>query len=289
MGRIRGKRNRDQDRYWHERRKATQAGMVGASDVALCLNCGLVSPASSMFKGWCEPCMERWRATADPVMLAQAAAGYAPPACLPAPSDRDVQRILDFIVTPKDDKEYRTLLLYFGGGSIGRMQALWNFCKTMEVMEMKTTGEVMRLTKASHDLVHRCGLHAPVQKSSLDSFFGRVFNSGDFKPFERDKHLGEYMRWFADANKFWLFPLRRISEVAEWKTRRNWRRMPRVTTPLTVHWPFLHKEAAKDHLDIMLVDSLVPKGIPEQWRQDMCQDLFVAVLSGEIEPDRLHR
>ncbi len=34
MGRIRGKRNRDQDRYTHERRKITQAGMVGVAAIS---------------------------------------------------------------------------------------------------------------------------------------------------------------------------------------------------------------------------------------------------------------
>lgn len=45
MGRLRGKRNRDQDRYWHERRKAVQDGMVGAPDVPPCVFCGALVPS----------------------------------------------------------------------------------------------------------------------------------------------------------------------------------------------------------------------------------------------------
>ena len=203
-------------------------------------------------------------------------------------TDRAVERILNFIAEPKVDEEYLPLLLFLGNGTVGRMQALWNFCKTMQILELETTAAVWRLTKASHDTVHRCGLHAPVPKSTLDGFFSRVMFAEGFKPFQRDQHLREYMRWFADNNRVWLFPRTRISSVAEWKTTRAWRRFPRLPhKPLTEVWPFLHKEAAKDHLDILLVDSLVPKGIPEQWRQDICQDLFVAILTGEVEPDEL--
>lgn len=40
MGRLRGKRNRDQDRYWTIQRRAEQSGMVGAMDVPNCCFCG---------------------------------------------------------------------------------------------------------------------------------------------------------------------------------------------------------------------------------------------------------
>lgn len=261
--------------------------MVGAVDAILCTQCGSVSPTSESFHGWCLSCMTAWRDTADPVMLAQAAAGYAPKSCIPAPSDNAVSRILEFLAIPKDDKQFIPLLLFRGNGTIGRMQALWNFCKTMELLDLKTTAEVLRLSQASHDLTHRCGLHAPPQRSALSGFMSRVFNA-DFAPLKSDPRLHDYMRSFASDNKLWLFQLTPISSTAEWKTRRAWRQFPRLKhKPMTEHWPFLHKEAARDHLHIMMVDQLVPKGIPEQWRQDMCQDLFVAILTGELKPEHL--
>jgi hypothetical protein len=168
------------------------------------------------------------------------------------------------------------------------MQAMWNWVKTMEFLELKTTAEVLRLSQASHDVVHRCGLHAPVQRSTLMGFFSRVFYAEDFKPIERDPHLFDYMHTFALENKILIYPPTPIPAIAEWRTTRSWRTIPKIRhKPMTEHWPFLHKEVAKDHLDIMMVDSLIPKGIPEQWRQDMCQDLFVAILSGEVDPDEL--
>lgn len=61
MGRLRGQRNRDQDRYWHERRKAEQSGMVGAMDVPLCMFCAhLVAPVDAHFNdfgdAYCRSC-----------------------------------------------------------------------------------------------------------------------------------------------------------------------------------------------------------------------------------------
>jgi hypothetical protein len=70
MGRIRGKRNRDSDRYWHERRKAEQGGMVGAMDVPVCCFCGcLVAPIDAEYNAsgdaYCRPCgVERGLITA---------------------------------------------------------------------------------------------------------------------------------------------------------------------------------------------------------------------------------
>lgn len=203
MGRIRGQRNRDQDRFHHLRRKQTQAGMVGASCVAFCTNCKLATPSSEVVHGWCLRCTTAWRDTADPVMLAQAAEGYAPAACLSAPTDDVVGRILEFVATPKVDKEYLTLLLYSGRGTVGRMQSLWNFCKTMELLELRTTAEVLKLTKASHDLVHRCGLHAPVQRTTLDSYFARILHSNEFKPAQRDKRLVDYILAHVLAPLLW--------------------------------------------------------------------------------------
>jgi hypothetical protein len=45
MGRLRGKRNRDQDRYWTIQRRAEQSGMVGAVDVPVCCFCGALTPS----------------------------------------------------------------------------------------------------------------------------------------------------------------------------------------------------------------------------------------------------
>lgn len=45
MGRLRGKRNRDQDRYWTIQRRASQEGMVGALDVPVCCFCGALTPS----------------------------------------------------------------------------------------------------------------------------------------------------------------------------------------------------------------------------------------------------
>jgi len=42
-----------------------------------------------------------------------------------------------------------------------------------------------------------------------------------------------------------------------------------------------------EHADIMLINSLVPRGLPEWIRADICQDMMVALLSGEIERDKL--
>src|SRR5688500_1184059 len=74
MGRIRGKRKRDSDRYWHLRRKQTQAGMVARplEASALCAKCGQLTPRESMHKGWCLSCVSEWVGTVDPWLIYQA-------------------------------------------------------------------------------------------------------------------------------------------------------------------------------------------------------------------------
>lgn len=56
------------------------------------------------------------------------------------------------------------------------------------------------------------------------------------------------------------------------------------------YWPYLaegQKEAGVDLL--MQIHALIPKGIPDHLRADMCQELCVAFLSGEFDtakPDK---
>lgn len=48
-----------------------------------------------------------------------------------------------------------------------------------------------------------------------------------------------------------------------------------------LQYPYV-ADPAPEHLDLLVVNDLVPKGIPEWIRADICQNIMLAVLEGEI-------
>lgn len=272
--------------YLQTRHKQFRGGLLRASKAATCFNCGHLAPLSDLVKGWCLGCMQSWKATADHGMIAQVAKGYSPESVLRPITPAQMDGIKFAVAEPKRDEDYIDLVLFKGNASIGRMQAYWNFARSMERLEIASTADMLKLGIASHDTLHLCGMHAPVQRLGIQSFLSRLFTSDAFEPIKRDHHLREYLRGFSHDNKLHVFHLERISRSAD-RSHRSWRGKEKIV-PLSAYWPFLHKhERSSDCEHLLAVDRLVPKGIPEQWRQDMCQDLVVALLTGDLTIDNL--
>lgn len=76
MGRIRGKRNRDSDRYWQAIRKTSCSGLSGAPLACVCFNCGTMTNASSLYNDWCISCVLRWGHPEDANDLLKALPGW---------------------------------------------------------------------------------------------------------------------------------------------------------------------------------------------------------------------
>lgn len=287
-------------------------GMVDTVRASKCASCGHLVTSAEMFKGWCASCIASWGATANHAVIAAGVSAHAAAQQRPEPpTARSYERLKDRIAERRPDAWFIPMLLYIGGQSIGQMQANWNFLQAMYELEVMTTGQAFKLGKESHDVLHICGRHAPMASMSLGGFISRVINSpevwNDVEP-----QMRNYIREFihSQGGNFLSLcgPRQRIDRYAEpgTKTRRSWRRDANyksraskkteriaweqkyggVIKPVPNFWPFAVRQAPTEHEMLNAIDHLT-RGIPEQWRQDVCQDLVVAVLAGEVTLNNL--
>ena len=73
-----------------------------------------------------------------------------------------------------------------------------------------------------------------------------------------------------------------------WRGALTPRRKPNAIGIQASFYPYLIHEAKQDdHELLMLVNNAAPKHVPEQMRADLCQDMIVAILSGEMDKTEL--
>jgi len=193
--------------------------------------------------------------------------------------------------THEAEKELEPLLLHQGNLTTGRAQALFNFTLAAQHMEAQRVGDLVMLSKGWPDLSHSVGLHRPITAiATVEAFWGRMLQDPqtlELRPGMRDYVLGVF-----DASERRVpGPLPRIDRYSIWSTR-EWRRQRApgwrvrrptiVYEPVTEVWPFLTKAEPTEHDLLMAVDAVVPKTLPETIRQDVCQDLILAVLEGTV-------
>lgn len=81
-----------------------------------------------------------------------------------------------------------------------------------------------------------------------------------------------------------------------YKTAYNWAKSFRVllgnvkqTRTQDNRWPFLNEDRSEADKLVALVNGAVPRGLPEQIRADVCQDMILGVLTGDITEEGLER
>lgn len=301
MGAKRGQRNRDQDRYWHERRKAEQGGMVGAALAVTCQKCGDVSPEAETFKGWCLPCVEAWTDTVDPWVLKQAQ-GRLPESVIAHTLVRDVEQLEVRLIQDRPaDEEFLPLTQFMGSRGLGQQRSMWNYLQALYVFEVGTTRDALQFGIHAPNTVHLCGRHAPVQRISIQGFLSRIHSAGDaFKPWGRDRRFVDFMRGFIADNRIRLFKYQPhgVDVFDRARLQRVYAKIgkPHFDRCCPAHWPFEGEHAGrqreKGELEelpdvVMQVGELVPNSLPWSVREDLCQDLVVAVLGGETTIEEL--
>lgn len=301
--------------YLQTRHKARGQLLSRHASPGCCLRCQLPKPHDQLFKQWCIECLANWGASADPLLIESARAAYAMSSTIAAvpepPTVQAYERLKERIAERRPDEWFIPMTLFIGNYSIGQAQANWNFLQAMYELEIMTTAHAFKFGKESHDILHLCGRHAPMPASSLGSFIGRVIHSRVWHDVE--PHMREYINDLLAENRalrIWSLPRTPISAIASNKSkppRRAYRCDPNRKTlarkqaerekldryyggtvqPVPAFWPFAVRQAPTEHEMLHLIDRAT-RGIPEQWRQDVCQDLVVAVLSGETTLENLH-
>ena len=193
------------------------------------------------------------------------------------------------IVRPGIEKMLLPLAMYRGSVSLGNVQRKWNFAIAMMHAEAENYGDGVKLSN-NGDYPHLCEPVTKVQHLTMRSFFSRL----RLNPRVTDNipHLTEYVKWVCPEG-FGLTPVSLYTsrtDAASWRIFRKSPKGPRVS-PKEIFYPYvIHKPNHDDGgaYDMMvLVNNAVPKGLPDFLRADICQDLIVGLLSGEISKDEL--
>lgn len=232
----------------------------------------------------------------------------------------DFARLKGHIVRPDFDKHLMPLLYYRGNLSLGRMSRMWNFVVTCMESNVTSAAEAAKLSH-NPDYAHLCGTIKPMKIGQLPGLFGRLIDNTNVT--NNISGLTEYVRDFKgwkfvptpvglytndpyhkDRGAWWRvrdFSPEVLAERAAKKARRkaateertkgrNARRMLNRKTAERLSYPYmLHRPQDGDGERALLIEvhDAVPKQLPDWLRADICQDLLVAILAGEIDRSEL--
>lgn len=201
----------------------------------------------------------------------------------------DTTKVKQFITEPNLEIELRPLLLFRGGLTIGRAKTCFNFLRYAMEAKLPTMAEIWRASSGDNDIAHLCGFHARSgwQRMGMSGFFSRVLQSPSL--LTKTPALRDYIYWVVDQTpRGVIYPLDRLSEIGSRKSLHEWRRPAKKrVAPMAEVYPFITTTPTEDHDLLLAVDRLVPKNISADSRADICQDMIVAILLGEISLDNL--
>lgn len=199
-----------------------------------------------------------------------------------APADFKIQRVKERICRPIPEKAIHSLLMFHGGQVESRAAIMYNLLASAKDSEVKTFAAITKASQLLTDPIHYCGIHRTLDRFSLVGFCSRLWYSPDVLKMESDWR--DYLIFLFENSRAFPYFLNRVSNKSAW-SHRTWRRQsirrPTVA-PVTEYYPFIVGTPTSDHDLILAVDALVPKGIPSDARADICQDMLVSILTGEI-------
>lgn len=182
--------------------------------------------------------------------------------------------------------------------SPGRQASMFKFTRLLMSSEVYHLDDIRSISKESHDLVHLSGVHKfryepPTTKAAeLRYFWGLLWSDG--RAFNQYPDLRKYIVDVCETSAFkggWakrpmgLFLTNGLRQhnypwrTPEWYADRQPPKIPYQN--LTEFYPFISTTPNEDHELLLAVDALVPKGLNSNTRADVCQDMIVAILSGE--------
>lgn len=210
------------------------------------------------------------------------------------PSESQISRIQEHITQPYQEDEFYPVLLYRGQADIGRAKTMYNYFAASMEQETKSISSMHFRSEANrpgYPVAHLTGSHAWVIGEKVLHHWGSRFLQHP-ELLARTPHLREYIEYLRDEGGLklaHLSPIPRFSPhpatkygIKPW--RYQYQRI--VSQPIAQFWPFVGEYTAPDldGLDMLqAVDAVVPRSIPSQVREDLCQDLIVSLLTREFE------
>lgn len=232
--------------------------------------------------------------------------------------------ILEKLKTQVGDPEWPERLVplfLFKGTKPSRIHTLWNVAHAMYLCESESISYGIKLlnTQKSHyhsgkaqtylhwdgppnEIGHFCGLHSSLQSSSLRGIFARLRGSKELTD-SISPAFTEYVEYVHPMPCYYeRVPQQsnytKLQHLAWWRTPREHKRRGRkailIQREKKPAWYMQDAPSILNRLnvsaDIALmqhIHSVLPRGLPHDIRDDLCQDLLVAVLSGETSVSNL--
>lgn len=199
------------------------------------------------------------------------------------------------VVQPGIERHLRPLQLYRGHADIGRIRRLWNYVQLMHLAGVQSASAGLKLF-GTIDNAHLLG---PVKRPpllSLDTFLSRMHDHLEVAALIPG--LPDYIK---EQIAFRKFNLTKIS-VADPSSRIEWRReaglaekraafklrVPKPTVQETFYPYMLHDPQNDESALVLAVSRAVPRGLDPRLRADVCQEMLLAILTGEISKDQIH-
>lgn len=172
-----------------------------------------------------------------------------------------------------------------------RLEGLWQFAGqrnphhwrakylgvyAMYLSECETFGVSQKFLMRDN-LHHVCGMHHKVQRMGLIGIVSRI----RARPEVAGLHPGfdEYLEWICPS------PYQYNTIGSMWDTGE-----PRDHV---MQYPYIRGAVREEHETLLKIHAMLPKGMEADFKGEICQDVFVALLSGEVTmenlPDHLER
>lgn len=212
-----------------------------------------------------------------------------------------LDKLKEYIIEPYKDEDFVPLILFRGTMTLGKAKSLLNLVCAFLEAEVLTRYDAVKLSVEGGDINHLCGLHRPITTVGFDGFLARLLACPEVTA--KIPHLDEYLGELTQSCRVLKFE--KISRYSPW-SKRKWRyqyseragykkivtpqdleSQQALKAPVPTFYPFLTGDPTDEHKLILEVHEAVPHGIPQQWRQDICQDLLIAVLIGDVKRDNL--
>lgn len=201
----------------------------------------------------------------------------------------------DIIVRPGIEKRLWPILLYRGVLNRGQAHRMWNLALLMMASEAETLADGLKLL-ANPAFNQLCGPVRTPPKFTMNNFFGRLWDNPDTT--DLIPHFTEYVRSLElGPSRLTPVPLETNAiTCAEWRIslhpnpRKPWDFKPEHGAK-QLFYPYMVHDVTKPddgHDLVKLVNEAVPPGLPEQWRADVCQEMVLGILSGDISRGSIH-
>jgi hypothetical protein len=188
--------------------------------------------------------------------------------------------------TEFSDAKLRPLQMFHGRMGMSTIRSRVATFLAMMNAGTRTRAEVCKHSVSHPDDVHFVGQHSPIDSHSLALFICRFYAAPEIMPII-DPRLKQYLDEFSYENRIIHYELNKISPEA-FRSKWDWRRVKRspkerASAPPVAEYPFIRQNPTDEHAMLMTIHEAVPKGIAAEIRGDLCQDLIVAVLSGDMK------